>query len=227
MGAVVWQLNDCWPVTSWAAVDGDGRRKPLFYALRQAYADRLLTVQPRDGGLAVVAVNDSGAPWSGTVAVRRRSVDGRVLAAAEVALAAAPRETVTLAVPDDVATPGDPAAELITAEPVVAEVSGAEPGARRALWFFREDRDLALPAGAMDVRCEAADSGYRIRVTARELVKDLAVLADKVAPDAVVDDMLLTLLPGEVAELTVTTSAVVEPEAFAARSILRTANQLC
>lgn len=23
-GAIVWQLNDCWPVTSWAAVDGDG-----------------------------------------------------------------------------------------------------------------------------------------------------------------------------------------------------------
>ena len=50
MGAIVWQLNDCWPVTSWAAVDGDGRRKPLWYALRRAYADRLLTVQPRDGG---------------------------------------------------------------------------------------------------------------------------------------------------------------------------------
>ena len=33
-GRVVWQLNDCWPVTSWAAVDGDGRRKPLWYALR-------------------------------------------------------------------------------------------------------------------------------------------------------------------------------------------------
>ncbi|MFC7484554.1 hypothetical protein ACFQX7_37285 [Luedemannella flava] len=27
-GTVIWQLNDCWPVTSWAAVDGDGRRKP-------------------------------------------------------------------------------------------------------------------------------------------------------------------------------------------------------
>ena len=49
MGAIVWQLNDCWPVTSWAAVDGDGRRKPLWYALRDAYADRLLTVQPRTG----------------------------------------------------------------------------------------------------------------------------------------------------------------------------------
>jgi beta-mannosidase len=40
VGAIVWQLNDCWPVVSWAAVDGAGRRKPLWYALRAAYADR-------------------------------------------------------------------------------------------------------------------------------------------------------------------------------------------
>ena len=35
-GAIVWQLNDCWPVTSWAAIDGDERPKPLWYALRAA-----------------------------------------------------------------------------------------------------------------------------------------------------------------------------------------------
>ena len=49
-GAIWWQLNDCWPVTSWAVVDGDGRRKPAWYALRRAFADRLVTVQPRGDG---------------------------------------------------------------------------------------------------------------------------------------------------------------------------------
>ncbi|MBP0587642.1 hypothetical protein J8J22_21515, partial [Mycobacterium tuberculosis] len=55
MGAIVWQLNDCWPVTSWAAVDGYGRKKPLWYALRAVYDPHLLTIQPREGGLAIVA----------------------------------------------------------------------------------------------------------------------------------------------------------------------------
>nr|BFE84482.1 hypothetical protein GCM10020093_070830 [Planobispora longispora] len=62
MGTIVWQLNDCWPVTSWAAVDGDGRRKPLWYALRRVYADRLLGVL--DGVVAVV--NDGDEPWRGS-----------------------------------------------------------------------------------------------------------------------------------------------------------------
>ena len=32
-GTLVWQLNDDWPVISWAAVDYDGHRKPLCFAL--------------------------------------------------------------------------------------------------------------------------------------------------------------------------------------------------
>ena len=32
-GAIVWQLNDNWPVVSWAAVDYAGIRKPLWHAL--------------------------------------------------------------------------------------------------------------------------------------------------------------------------------------------------
>ena len=68
MGAVVWQLNDCWPVTSWAAVDGDGRRKPLWYAMRDAYAPRLLTVQPRRrasrSSRATTRPNRGRARWS-------------------------------------------------------------------------------------------------------------------------------------------------------------------
>ena len=31
MGAVYWQLNDCWPVISWSSVDYCGRLKALHY----------------------------------------------------------------------------------------------------------------------------------------------------------------------------------------------------
>lgn len=35
-GALVWQLNDCWPGTSWAIVDYFLRKKPGFYAVARA-----------------------------------------------------------------------------------------------------------------------------------------------------------------------------------------------
>ena len=76
MGTILWQLNDNWPVTSWSAVDGDGRRKPLWYALRRAYAERLLTIQPRNGTPTLIAVNDTTTPWQAQIDVRRITFDG-------------------------------------------------------------------------------------------------------------------------------------------------------
>ncbi len=216
MGTVVWQINDCWPVTSWAAVDGDGRRKPLWYAMRHAYADRLLTVQPRDGGLAVVAVNDSDEAWTAPVVVTRRSYDGSVLAEAQSQLDVPPRATSILSLSADLATAGDAAGELLV----------AEAGASRSLWFFAEDRDSQLASPEYDVDCTRVDGGYTLHVTARTLVRDVAVLADKVAADAVVDDMLVTLLPGESATFQVRTAAELDPAALREPRVLRCANQL-
>ena len=133
-GAIVWQLNDCWPVVSWAAVDGDGRRKPLWYALRRSFADRLLTVQPRDGGVALVAVNDAADPWTVPAHVTRRSFDGTVLAEVTVPLDVPPRATRSALLPPAVAEPGDAARELLL----------AQAGGHRAWWHFAEDVDAAL-----------------------------------------------------------------------------------
>ncbi|MGC9398363.1 MAG: beta-mannosidase [Anaerolineae bacterium] len=37
-GTLYWQLNDCWPVASWASLDYFGRWKALHYAARRFYA---------------------------------------------------------------------------------------------------------------------------------------------------------------------------------------------
>ncbi len=217
MGAVVWQINDCWPVTSWAAVDGDGRRKPLWYAMRAAFADRLLTVQPREGRLVLVAVNDSTQPWFGPVEVTRRTFAGDVTERVSLDLHAEPRATATLPLPVEVATAADAAGELLVAE---------ADGTARALWFFAEDRDSALPKEDHETHVERVDGGYRVTVTARTLLRDVALLADKVAPDAVVDRMLVTLLPRESSTFEVRTSSDVDPDQLVSASVLRTANQL-
>jgi beta-mannosidase len=217
-GAVVWQLNDCWPVTSWAAVDGDGRRKPLWYALRRAFADRLASVQPRMGALVLALHEDSGAAWSGVAVVRRCSFDGSVLAQAELPFEVAARGSQTLDLPGDVVHPGDGAREVL-----VVDVGD---GVERAWWSYVEDRDADLPEAGLESDVRATDDGYRVSVRATTFVKDVALLADRLAPDAEVDQLLVTLLPGETAELAVTTRAALEPDALVGPDVLRSANQL-
>ena len=44
-GALVWQLNDCWPVTSWSIVDYFLRKKPAYYAMARVLAPIAVGVQ--------------------------------------------------------------------------------------------------------------------------------------------------------------------------------------
>ncbi|EME48244.1 glycoside hydrolase family 2 protein [Dothistroma septosporum NZE10] len=44
-GALLWQLNDCWPVTSWSIVDYFLRKKPAYYAVRRVLAPIAVAVK--------------------------------------------------------------------------------------------------------------------------------------------------------------------------------------
>ncbi|MBP0461603.1 glycoside hydrolase family 2 protein [Streptomyces bomunensis] len=212
MGTIVWQLNDCWPVVSWAAVDGAGRRKPLWYALRAAYADRVLVV--RDG--AVHAVNDSPNTWTGTLKLATRSFDGAVLAKEEHRVRVAPRSVAHVDLPAALAEPDDRNNTLLT-----ARIDGT-----RTLHFYAEDTEAALPAAryTADVT-RTGPGGYEVRVSAETLVKDLALFPDRLDPAAEVDDMLVTLLPGESAVFHVTGADLADPAALTTGSVLRCVNE--
>ncbi len=45
MGAVIWQLNDCWPVVSWSSIDYYGRWKALHYFEKRFFAPVLISCQ--------------------------------------------------------------------------------------------------------------------------------------------------------------------------------------
>lgn len=216
MGSIVWQLNDCWPVTSWAAVDGYGRPKPVLYALRHAHADRLVTIQPRPEGLAVIVVNDTAEPWTGPLIVSRRTYPGTVLAGHTEQVTLPARSSVTVSLPASVSASTDAAAELLR----------ADLGEARGHWFFAEARSSRLGAPALDTQLDRIDGGYRLTITAHTLTRDLALLVDKIDPAGTVDDMLVTLLPGERVVFTITSAATLDLAALSAPAVLRSGNQL-
>jgi beta-mannosidase len=226
MGAIVWQLNDCWPVTSWAAVDGDGRRKPLWYALRRVFADRLLTIQPDGEGLALVAVNDGGGPWTAQVDVTRAGLGGEPRGKTPLALEVPAYSAARVPLPADVVSPDDPYAELLVARIAGGGEPDGDPDAARAWWFFAEDRDIPYPPARYDARVEAGPDELRVTVTAETVLRDLTLYPDRLSPAAGVDRALVTLLPGESATFTVTGVAGIEPAALTAPPVLRCVNDI-
>ena len=216
-GAIVWQLNDCWPVTSWAAVDGDSRRKPLWYALRALNAPRLLMIQPRPEGLSLIAGNDSAAPWREQVVVARVALDGTELAGQSVRLDVAPRSSQTVVLESGVSAAGNPAGEVVVARSMHS---------RSAFWYFVEDIELEIPPLALTTEVARVDHGYRVEVRADAFAKDLVLNADRLDVASAVDDQLVTLLPGESHTFIVASDIELDREALVAHPVLQCVNTL-
>ncbi len=64
MGALYWQLNDTWPVASWASIEYGGKWKLLHYAAKRFFAPVLLVAIPVDAhGAALATEDDPAAGW--------------------------------------------------------------------------------------------------------------------------------------------------------------------
>jgi beta-mannosidase len=58
MGSLYWQLNDCWPVTSWSGMDSEHNWKALQYTVRNLYKDVIISLIIEDGRLNVHIISD-------------------------------------------------------------------------------------------------------------------------------------------------------------------------
>ncbi|HEU4741816.1 MAG TPA: glycoside hydrolase family 2 protein [Meiothermus sp.] len=118
-GALVWQLNDCWPVTSWAVIDSAGIPKPAYSVIRRAMAPLVLGLSPEG---EVWAVN--GTPQARTLDLELSafSLDGERLATERKRVVLEPNATTELGrweLPGQVVG----AARLLEGEGVVARAT--------------------------------------------------------------------------------------------------------
>ena len=76
-GALFWQLNDCWPVSSWSVVDSALRPKAAYYYARKFYAPLLVSFSRKGENLEVWVTNDLLEGVRGELSVSLRSFAGR------------------------------------------------------------------------------------------------------------------------------------------------------
>lgn len=80
MGSIYWQLNDNWPVVSWASIDYYGRWKALQYMARHFYADILGSLEPAEDFKYTPYVQNETFVCSETeVIIYVKDMDGNIL----------------------------------------------------------------------------------------------------------------------------------------------------
>ena len=215
-GALFWQLNDCWPCSSWSAVDGDGRAKPLLFAARRFFAPRVVHLGPRKptevggwgedaGPLRAYLHNDAAEPWHATLRLRLMSYAGETLAELERDVGIAARSAAQADVPDDWPRRADSF--------LVAEADGGE----RAFWWFAADKDAPMPPPRFKTTVE----GNAVTVTADTLLRDVCLFPDRLHPDAAANDACVTLLAGESFTFDVTSPVPLDADLLSAPPVLR------
>jgi beta-mannosidase len=93
-GTLVWQLNDCWPVQSWAVLDSEAEPKAAAHELRRLFAPALASLQREGDTFRLWTILDNARePVRGTALLEARSTrDGAVRGSWQVEIEIAPGE---------------------------------------------------------------------------------------------------------------------------------------
>ena len=69
-GSIIWQLNDCWPVTSWALIDSELKFKLAYYFTQRAFADWLPAFREDEDEVKLVFQNSGKEKFSGRIELK-------------------------------------------------------------------------------------------------------------------------------------------------------------
>jgi beta-mannosidase len=201
-GTLFWQLNDCWPVTSWSCIDYEHRPKALYYYARRFFAPLLPIIDERRDRMAVKVVNDLPEEFAGELVCGFGQLTGDQKWV----------EKIALTVPANGSTPGlevaladlpaeDPAREYFWCRLLK---DGVEVAHNAAFQVPYKHLDLDLPEWEMGVE-EAGERRFRVRLASDCFTKGVWLRVEGV--EAAFSDNFFDLFP----EVPVVIQVTVEP----------------
>ncbi len=180
-GALVWQLNDCWPVSSWAIIDSSGTPKPAYFAIKRELAPDALALRNVSGTLEGWIFNAHLERQTYRLDRFAYTLHGELLAKNSLELEALPNQSTEL-----------PTLEQPHGDQVVwfGELyQGAEIVARASV-FPEPYKYFSFLTANLQVRVQ----GDTVRLRATALIKGLWLETDS---HVVWDDNHIDLMPGE------------------------------
>jgi len=76
-GTLYWQLNDCWPVSSWSSIDYRRRPKAAYYYTKRFFAPVLVSLVDDGQNVEVWVTNDRRVAVEGTLALLAEDFEGQ------------------------------------------------------------------------------------------------------------------------------------------------------
>ena len=209
MGALYWQLNDCWPVASWASVDYFGRWKALQYYTRRFYDDVLVSPYAHDGKVEVYVVSDKMQPLSGKIHVRLLDFSGNMLfeKTQDVQIPSASSAVYLTLDEKDVfadSSKTDRHRDFLTVD---LEIGGKNTSHNTVYFDVTHNLELPVSPKIESTLAKSAD-GYTLTLKSSALARSVYISFGDL--DVQLSDNYFDLLPKEAVSVTLKTSAAVD-----------------
>jgi beta-mannosidase len=202
MGTLYWQINDCWPVASWASIDSLGRWKALHFMARRFYAPVLISAveDAKAQTLEIHVTSDLDRAFAGQARWRATDLTGKELAHGLAEVKLPPRtsrriETVAFA---KLLAKHDPKTVIVWLELVE---KGAVISSNRAAFAKPKHMDLLDPQIKPTVKA-GADGTFEITLRAKHPA--LWAWLELTDADAEWSDNFIDILPGRPVTVTLT-----------------------
>ena len=220
-GALYWQLNDCWPVCSWAGIDYEGRLKCLHYRAKHFFAPLSASVYYDKKGIRVWALNDTRRARSLTARIEVVKMDGTgKLYEKEVSFVAEPLSGAEVAfVPFAEVARCKRQVRACAARVLFLDENGGEVS-RRTLVFGNENK-LKLPLADVKVAADVRDGTVELTLTADKFTRFTGLFSP--LAEGPFSDKFFDLMPGESKTVNVAVSSDVGAENFVASLDIRQA----
>ncbi len=202
MGALYWQLNDCWPVASWSSIDYCHRFKALHYIAKRFFAPLLVSnVEDMEKGtISVYVTSDLQEPCDGRLLWKAFSLGGESLADDEQNLDILPGRSCrvrTISVKKYLKNRGT--RDLILGIDLLVKGNSVS----KDIVSFARPKHLELCRP--DIKASFSKNKNRAAITLTAKAPALWVWLDLEGSDARFSNNFFHLLPGEPVEVTILT----------------------
>lgn len=202
MGSLYWQLNDCWPVASWASIDYYGHWKALHYYARRFYDDLLVSPFEENGTVSVYVVSDKLQPAAAELRVRVMDFQGKPLLEKTQALTVAELSSTLYATfSRQQLLKGTDAQHAFA----VFDLLQDRKVVSRNVLLFDRTRNLVLPAPSLQAELTGSNESYTLRLQSQALGRHVYIsFGDN---EIEISDNYFDLLPNEPVTLQVKSKA--------------------
>lgn len=192
MGSLYWQLNDCWPTTSWSSIDYFFRWKAAHYAVKKAFEPVILTARQTDDSVEIFSVSDNNEFNNAILKAKLMDFYGNVLLSKEQAVSIPPGTAKSI-MTFDLSAQKEANWHYKRLLVFTLEHNGQEITSNHL--FFARPKDLEFPKPEIISTIRKINDKYRVDISSKTLVKNLCIEVPD--PAASYSDNFFDVLPGK------------------------------